>query len=404
MSEGGTRIVSLDQFRGYTVAGMILVNYVGGFAVTHPVFEHHNTYFSYADSIMPAFHFAVGFALRLVLLKRIVTLGKSRAYAGAVRRGLGLILLSTVLEFAGHGAPKSWSAMTQTTLWGALAGPLKNEFWETLAIIGVTSIWVLPVIAGSARRRIIFVSGCLAVHVLLAHLFYFHFLNRQPNWLDRFWGSADVRGLDGGPFGFLAWSLPQIAGSLAYDWVASRRTAATFFRLLLWSLSFMAAGYLLSILSLSYPRTPEPTTSEEVIAVAASPVLPPRSPRNTDRLPALPFVQPAAPDQRQLNYWLMDKRVVTLPFNLFSTGFALAAYACFFLFSDLGRRQIGFLRTLGQNALAAYILHELVAKAVRAFAPADSPLWWVAATFMLYVGITYLFVRHLEKNGVYLRM
>src|SRR5207237_7069203 len=152
---------------------MILVNYVGGFAVTHPVLEHHNTYFSYADTIMPAFHFAVGFALRLVLLKRIATLGKSRAYAGAVRRGLGLILLSTVLEFAGHGAPKLWSAMTGTTLWGALAGPLKNEFWETLAIIGVTSICVLPVIAGSARRRLLFASGCLAVHVLLAHLFYF---------------------------------------------------------------------------------------------------------------------------------------------------------------------------------------------------------------------------------------
>jgi len=28
----------------------------------------------------------------------------------------------------------------------------------------------------------------------------------------------------------------------------------------------------------------------------------------------------------------------------------------------------------------------------------------VATTFVLYVGITYLFVRHLEKNGVFLRM
>ena len=100
----------------------------------------------------------------------------------------------------------------------------------------------------------------------------------------------------------------------------------------------------------------------------------------------------------------IDVLLVTLPFNLFSTGFALAVYACFFLFSDLGGRQIALLRTLGQNALAAYILHELVARAVQAFAPADSPLWWVAATFTLYVGITYLFVRHLEKNGVYLRM
>ena len=49
----------------------------------------------------------------------------------------------------------------------------------------------------------------------------------------------------------------------------------------------------------------------------------------------------------------MDKRVVTLPFTLFSSGFALAVYAIFFLISDLGNRQLGFLRTLGRNALAA---------------------------------------------------
>ena len=122
------------------------------------------------------------------------------------------------------------------------------------------------------------------------------------------------------------------------------------------------------------------------------------------RLPEPPFVQPAAEEQRQLNYWLMDKRVVTLPFNLFSSGFALAVYALFFLLSDLGHWQVGFFRTLGQNALAAYILHEIIGNAVGAYAPHDAPLWWVATTFVLYVGITYLFVRHLEKNGVFLRM
>ncbi len=29
------RIASLDQFRGYTVAGMILVNFIGGFEAVH---------------------------------------------------------------------------------------------------------------------------------------------------------------------------------------------------------------------------------------------------------------------------------------------------------------------------------------------------------------------------------
>ena len=49
------RIESLDQFRGYTVAGMFLVNYLSGFWAAPFVCHHHNTYCSYADTIMPAF-------------------------------------------------------------------------------------------------------------------------------------------------------------------------------------------------------------------------------------------------------------------------------------------------------------------------------------------------------------
>jgi predicted acyltransferase len=403
-----SRIASLDQFRGYTVAGMILVNYVGGFMLTHPVFQHHNTYFSYADTIMPGFHFAVGFALRLVLLKRIATLGRRRAYGSIVRRGLGLVLLSTVLEFAtSRDRFKTWDALVQTGVWGALAGPLKCEFWENLAIIGVTSIWVLPVIAGSVRLRVAFLLACAGLHVLLAHLFYFDFMYARPNWLDSLWGARDVKGLDGGPFGFLAWSMPQLVGSLAYDCVAVERTRSGFFRLVAWSLVLMLAGYGLSCLSMIYPRTEPPTTREGDITVALSPVLPPapvaaESP--TALLAEPPFVQPPASEQRQLNYWLMNKRVVTLPYNLFSSGFSLAVYAIFVLLSDLAHWQLGIFRTFGQNALAAYILHEIVSNAVGSFAPNDSPLWWVTTTFAVYVGITYLFVRHLEKNGLYLRM
>ena len=36
------RIVSMDQFRGYTVAGMFLVNFVGGLAAFPEVLKHHN--------------------------------------------------------------------------------------------------------------------------------------------------------------------------------------------------------------------------------------------------------------------------------------------------------------------------------------------------------------------------
>ena len=77
------RIVSLDQFRGYTVVGMLFVNFLGGFVVVPAVFKHHNTYCSYADTIMPQFFFAVGFAFRLTFLRRLAT---ERRVAGRPRR------------------------------------------------------------------------------------------------------------------------------------------------------------------------------------------------------------------------------------------------------------------------------------------------------------------------------
>ena len=55
---------------------MFVVNFLGGFAVTPALLKHHNTYCSYADTIMPQFMFAVGFALRLVLLRNAARDGR----------------------------------------------------------------------------------------------------------------------------------------------------------------------------------------------------------------------------------------------------------------------------------------------------------------------------------------
>ena len=76
------RIVSMDQFRGYTVAGMFLVNFLGGYAAIHEVMKHHNghPYFSYADTIMPSFMFAAGFSFRLTALRRLAQIGPAAAY------------------------------------------------------------------------------------------------------------------------------------------------------------------------------------------------------------------------------------------------------------------------------------------------------------------------------------
>ena len=45
------RIASMDQFRGYTMTGMFLVNFIGSFAVVPLAFKHHNTYRRHAVTL-----------------------------------------------------------------------------------------------------------------------------------------------------------------------------------------------------------------------------------------------------------------------------------------------------------------------------------------------------------------
>src|SRR5262249_50209500 len=107
-SSASSRVASMDQFRGYTVAGMFVVNILSSYAVIHPLVKHNNTWFSYADSIMPSFLFAVGFSFRLTYLRRIQQAGYWSTVWTYVKRSLALVVLSLVMY--GFGADfHKWS-------------------------------------------------------------------------------------------------------------------------------------------------------------------------------------------------------------------------------------------------------------------------------------------------------
>src|SRR5437773_6673015 len=116
---GPARLNSLDQFRGYTVLGMFFVNFVGHFQAILAVFKHHNTFCSYADTIMPQFFFAVGFAFRLSFGRRAAGEGLARAYGHVVRRLLGLALVALALEHVGPVA-SNWQALVDMGTWDAI--------------------------------------------------------------------------------------------------------------------------------------------------------------------------------------------------------------------------------------------------------------------------------------------
>ncbi|MDR3618473.1 MAG: acyltransferase family protein [Paludisphaera borealis] len=358
-SSAKSRIASLDQFRGYTVAGMILVNFIGGYQVVHHLLKHHNTYCSYADTIMPQFFFAVGFAFRLTYLRRLQTVGRAEAQRAVAARALGLILLGFVMYHL-DGEYKTWEELKQLGFQGFLANAFRRELCQTLVQIALTSIWILPVIAASARVRVLYLVVSAALHLGLSWWFYLDFAWKTPV-------------IDGGWLGILSWAIPTLVGTLAYDAVAARddhERGRAVPSLLVWSVVLMAVGYGLSCLG--------------------------------GELAAPPFSPPAA--GRQVDLWTMSQRTGSVSYLTFSAGFSLAVYALFVLFCDQWGVTVGLFRTFGTNALAAYVIHPMVSLAVRPYLPDDAPLWYVIAGFLVYFGICYLLIRYLEKNKLYLKL
>lgn len=398
------RLVSLDQFRGYTVAGMFLVNFLGGYAVCPEILRHRNDYVSYADTIMPQFLFAVGFAMRLTLTRKSLEADRKAVRLRMMKRLMGLVLVSWVLYTASVPAG-SWQDLSHLGWWGAIREPLKRGWFQTLMHIAVTSLWVLPVVQSGGVQRLLWVAASALLHVWLSALFNFEWVNTDPT------------GIDGGPLGFLAWTVPLMAGTFACDLFASPATRERpFWGRVAWgtagSVAIMLFGYLLSCGTRLYDVLPSTESPTSVGKLAASPVWPSQrqielktrtATSIRDFLAEPPFVPPPAFEQRQWNYWMMSQRASTLSYVVFTAGLSLAVFVAFYVLCDVYHFHNGFLRTFGTNALLAYVLHDLVASAVKPFTPSDAPVWYVSAALCLFFSITWSFVRHFEKNGFYLR-
>jgi hypothetical protein len=144
------------------------------------------------------------------------------------------------------------------------------------------------------------------------------------------WVNTDPKGIDGGPLGFLSWTIPLLTGALAYDLVAAARRPAPVGRLLIWGTVLMLVGYALACLnSLAPPNTADPGIRSWLVEP--------------------PFVPPSWP----VNMWSMSQRSGSVSYQAFAAGFALALYAHFALACDRGRHGISIFQKRGTLSTAA---------------------------------------------------
>lgn len=349
------RLRSLDQFRGSAVLGMFIVNFVGGFAVTPTGLKHHHTYCSYADVVMPQFLFAVGLAYRLTFVRRQQQQGTGSAVRTALWRGLGLVLIGIVLYHL-TGRYDRWENLAGASLYELTIGSIKRGPFEALTHIGVTCLWLLPVIGQSAWVRILYALFSGALHVALSLSWYYD------------WNLSPPFGIDGGPLGFLTWAIPALAGTLAYDLLAVRRWELP--GLLLIATSTMTLG--LGLMAWGNPAA------------------------------AYPFAKGAS--DAPLNYWTMSQRSGSITYLLFATGVVTAMFLGFRKICDGWGVRWGYLELFGRNALGGYIVHILVMGAVKPYTPKDSPGWYVLLAVVVYLGILTVVLRYLDRNKLHFRL
>lgn len=226
-SEG--RLVSLDAFRGATIAAMILVNNPGSFADAYPQLRHAAwSGWTLTDWIFPFFLWIVGVAMTFSFAKRVE---QGRKVLGhSVRRALILFVLGIVV----NGFP-----------FGLIGEPFS---WETLRIPGVLQRIAICYLVGSIvllycgrRTPVILSAALLVLYVLLLKLvpvpvFGAGVLEPMGNlewYIDssllggHTWVFAPVRGID--PEGILS-TIPAIAtlltGIVAGQYLRSARPGA----------------------------------------------------------------------------------------------------------------------------------------------------------------------------------
>jgi predicted acyltransferase len=211
----GQRVKAIDQFRGFAIICMVIINFGTGIESMPKWLKHASDIgLNFADLGAPAFLFAIGLTFGLSFHRRVERDGLSATVGHFLRRYLAILGMGAIVS-AGE---TSLGLNTSGVDWGVLQA------------IGCAGLLTLAVIRLPTATRLVFGLGLLAIYQSL---------------LDKYWLERVLHSPHGGFAGTLSWSAILIIATVFGD-IFHHKDQRKYFPFI--SLLFLLAGCALALI------------------------------------------------------------------------------------------------------------------------------------------------------------
>ena len=351
---------SMDQYRGYAIFGMLLVDYFGSYdadllnpetstGITwllahlwHQLHHPHGAGFTFADLIAPVFMFVVGMGMRLSMVRRMEHGDVHDARMGLLKRYAIIVMLGFTI-YTGY-------------------------LWDALLNIGLAGMLVLWVVDKKPWQRFAFGVGLVSLYQLVSvYTTYGQITQGTLSYtgetmpliwkLIPFGPSLLEIPINGGPLGHWSWALMMIGGTLAYDVLATKDQRKITLTFLAWGLGLAVVGLLLQA---------------EWGGIKEA--------------------------------WPISKNWVSASYSFWVTGLCFLNLLLFYYICDVAGWEIPNLTVLGINPLAIYVLQWCICESGARFIDRGASWTYIFVGWFIFYGVCYGAARYFYEKNIIIKI
>lgn len=354
------RILSMDQYRGYAIFGMLLVDYFGSYKAEllepnensgvlwvlahfwHQIHHPHGAGFTFADLIAPVFMFVVGMGMRLSMVRRMEKVGVKAARRDILKRYAVIVMLGFTI-YTGY-------------------------LWDALLNIGLAGMLVLWIVDKKPWQRLAWGVGLVSLYQFVClYTSYGEIVHRSLKYtgetmpliwkLIPFGPTLLEVPINGGPLGHWSWALMMIGGTIAYDILATKDRRKI-------TLNFLAWGVILAVVGLA--------------------------------------LQAEWPGLKEA--WPIAKSWASASYAFWATGLCFLNLLLFYYVCDVWGWEIPNLTVLGINPLAIYVLQWCICETGNRFIDENAGWVYIFTGWLIFYGVCYGIARYLYEKKIYIKI